>query len=117
MKRHDALRQVFARRATARAKPAPVRIATALAGLVAAVASLPLVVVLPELGIPLLLLALRLLAIEFDWAAHAYAWVIWRWDQSKTWFHNASKPAQAATMLVLVALAVALVWLLIHEFA
>jgi hypothetical protein len=32
-----------------------------------------LAVIAPELGLPLLLLGLRLLALEFDWAARAYA--------------------------------------------
>lgn len=32
----------------------------------------PLSVVTPEFGLPLLLFGLRLLALEFDWAAHLY---------------------------------------------
>ena len=33
----------------------------------------PLAVIAPELGVPLVLLGLRLLALEFNWAARAYA--------------------------------------------
>src|SRR5687767_4974724 len=92
--RDAALQRVLEQRDTGRARPKPIRIATAAAGALAAIAAIPITIVLPELGIPLLLIALRLLAVEFDWAARAYAWVVWRWDQAKTWFRNASRPAR-----------------------
>lgn len=114
--RESALERVLARRVAGRARAAPLRIAVAVAGAVAGLAAIPLAIVLPELGIPLLLVALRLLAVEFDWAARAYAWVIWRWHQVTHWFAQASTPARAATVLALVAIAVGLVWLLAHEF-
>jgi len=75
----------------------------------------PLVVVLPELGVPLLLLALRLLAVEFDWAAHSYAWVLWRWQQAVVWFHGSLAPVRTLVVLALLAVGVALLWLLVHE--
>ena len=113
--RDAALQRVLVQREADRARPKPIRIAAATAGALAALAAIPLIVVLPELGVPLLLIALRLLAVEFDWAAQAYAWVIWRWSQARHWFANASKPARAATVILLVAIAVALIWLLAHE--
>ena len=114
--RDIALQRVLEQRDTGRARPKPIRIATAAAGALAAIAAIPITIVLPELGIPLLLIALRVLAIEFDWAARAYAWVVWRWSQAMHWFANASQPARAATIIVLVAIATALLWLLAHEF-
>src|SRR5690349_8151145 len=92
--REAALKRVLERRAAARAQPLPVRIVLAVAGVLAMAIAIPLVVVLPELGVPLLLLALRMLAVEFDWAAHGYAWVIWRWGQVRAWFANASTPVK-----------------------
>lgn len=55
-----------------------------------AFAAFPLVIVPPELGIPALLLALRLLAVEFDWAARSYAWVVGRWGRVTAW-HRARR--------------------------
>jgi hypothetical protein len=97
-----------------RARPPAVRALVALAGVGLLVASVPALVVLPEAGVPLLLLALRLLAVEFDWAAGAYAWVVWRSAQLKAWFGSRPRPVRALIVLALVALAVLLVWLLLH---
>ena len=49
------------------------------AGLVGAVLVLPL----PELGLPLLLTGLRLLALEYEWAARAFVPVARLWDRVK----------------------------------
>ena len=114
--REAALARVIGQRSSGRARPPALRIVVAAVGLVAAIAAVPLVVVLPELGVPLLLLALRLLAVEFDWAARSYAWVIWRWEQAKAWYHGASTPVRALVVFVLLALAAGLLWLLAHEF-
>ena len=114
--REAALKRVMKQQTVGRARPRALRLAMASIGLVIAVVAVPLVVVLPELGVPLLLVALRLLAVEFDWAARSHAWVIWRWGQAKAWYHGASRPVQALVALVLLALLVALGWLLVHEF-
>jgi hypothetical protein len=122
MVQHDSLEreaawgQVMEQRTVGRARPPALRILMAAVGLVAAIVSVPVVVVLPELGVPLLLLALRLLAVEFDWAARSYAWVLWRWEQAKAWYAGASAPVRALVVLVLLALAAGLLWLLAHEF-
>lgn len=114
--REAALERVMEQRRIGRARPPALRILVAAFGLAAAVAAVPLVVVVPELGVPLLLVALRLLAVEFDWAARSYAWVMWRWGQAKAWYHGASAPVRALVVLVLLALLAGLVWLLAHEF-
>ena len=113
--REAALARVMEERRIGRARPTALRVLVAAVGLVAAVLAVPLVVVLPELGVPLLLVALRLLAVEFDWAARSYAWVIWRWGQARGWYAASSAPVRALVVLVLLALAAALVWLLVHE--
>ena len=113
--REAALQRVMEQRRVGRARPTALRVLVAGAGLVALVAAVPLVVVLPELGVPLLLLALRLLAVEFDWAARGYAWVIWRWGQARAWYAAASAPVRALVVLVLLALAAGLAWLFVHE--
>jgi len=50
-----------------------------LVGLLGAVLLLPL----PELGLPLFLVGLRLLALEYEWAARAYVPVARFWDRVK----------------------------------
>jgi len=50
-----------------------------LVGLLGAVLLLPL----PELGLPLFLVGLRLLALEYEWAARAYVPVARFWDRIK----------------------------------
>ena len=115
-RRDEALVRVLDHRERGRSRSAAARLS--LAGLVTLllIASVPLVVVLPELGVPALLVAFRLLAVELDWAARAYAWVDWRFTQSRDWFHRQSQVVRAVVLVGLLAVAVALVWLLIHEF-
>jgi hypothetical protein len=113
--REAALGRVMEQRRVGRARPPALRILMAAVGLAAAIVAAPLVVVLPELGVPLLLLALRLLAVEFEWAARSYAWVLWRWGQAQAWYRGASAPARALVVLALLALLAGLLWLLAHE--
>ena len=109
----ESLARVLAHRERGRARPLPARAALALLGAVLLVVSVPLVIVLPEAGVPAALFALRLLAVEVDWAAKAYAWVDWRFTQALRWFRRQSRLVRAGVILALLALAVALVWLLL----
>ena len=114
--RHQALARVLEHRERGRRRSAAARLVLAGLGAALLLSSVPLVVVLPELGVPDLLVALRLLAVEADWAAKAYAWVDWRFTQARDWFHRQSQVVRAAVLLGLIAVAVALIWLVIHEF-
>nr|WP_245604931.1 hypothetical protein [Mycobacterium genavense] len=67
--RADALARVLAYRTRGRAKPLPIRAGLAVLGGMLLVASIPLIVLLPEVGIPAPLVAFRLLAVEALWAA------------------------------------------------
>jgi hypothetical protein len=111
--RDAALSRVFAYRERGRARPMPVRAALAVCGGVLLVASIPMIVLLPELGMPALLIALRLLAVEADWAARAYAWTDWRFTQMRDWFHRQSRLVRWAIVAGLLLVAAAIVWFLI----
>jgi hypothetical protein len=111
--REDAVASVYARRARHRAKSLPVRVVWAATGLVVFVASIPLIVVAPELGLPLVLVALRMLALEFDWAAKAYARIEWRWRRFRTWWRGRSRALRAAVILGAIAVVIAIVSVLV----
>jgi hypothetical protein len=114
--RAAALTRVLAYRERGRARPMPIRATLALIGGVLLVGCIPMIVLLPEFGIPALLVAFRLLAVEADWAARAYAWTDWRFTQMRDWFHRQSRPARAAIVVGLLLVAAALVWLIVYEF-
>lgn len=114
--RDDALARVLAYRERGRANGIPIRAAVAVLGAVLLIAAVPMLVALPEFGIPALLVAFRLLAVEADWAARAYAWTDWRFAQLAQWFHGQSPLARAVIVIGLLVLAVALVWLVVVEF-
>jgi hypothetical protein len=114
--RDEALARVLRHRDRGRSRSLTARIALAGLGAVLLLASVPLVVVLPEFGVPALLVALRLLAVEADWAARTYAWVDWRFTQARDWLRRQSRPVRWVVLLLLLAAALALVWLLVHEF-
>lgn len=108
-RRDEALARVLARRERHRHRAKGIRILTAAGGFVLAVPGLVLAIPLPELGIPLLLVGLSLLALEFDWAARAYARVVQLWE----WL----KALPSSVKLILAILAVTgvialVVWLL-----
>ena len=111
--RDAALSRVFAYRERGRARPMPVRAALAVFGGVLLVASIPMIVLLPEVGIPALLIALRLLAVEADWAARSYALTDWRFTQMRDWLHRQSRLVRWAIVVGLLLVAAAIVWLLI----
>ena len=115
--RDEALARVLKHRERGRRRSPAVRVVLAGLGTLLVLASVPLVVVLPELGIPALLVGLRLLAVEADWAARAYAWVDWRFTQARDWLDRQSRAVRALVVVGLLAAAIALVWLLVHGLA
>ena len=114
--RDAALARVLEYRERGRARPMPTRATLAVLGGVLLLACIPLIVLLPEVGIPGLLVAFRLLAVEVDWAARAYAWTDWRFTQLHDWFRRQSGLIRAAILIGLLFVAVALVWLIVYEF-
>ena len=114
--RDGALARVLDYRVRGRAKALPVRASLAVLGGVLLVASIPLIVLLPELGVPALLVALRLLAVEALWAARAYAWTDWRFAQLRHWFHGQSGIIRGLIVVGLILLAVAIVVVFGYEF-
>lgn len=113
--RDEALSRVLAYRERGRSRPTVVRASLAVLAGALLIASIPLIVLLPELGIPALLVAFRLLAVEADCAARAYAWTDWRFTQARAWLHRQSGFVQAAVIGALLLVAVALVWLVVDE--
>jgi hypothetical protein len=82
--RDSALTRALARRARHRRRSPVLRILTVAAGAVVCVIALVLLLV-PELGLPVLVAGLGLLALEFDWAARALARLIARVSRVKRW--------------------------------
>lgn len=113
--RDESLARVLAYRERGRSRSWFTRLFLAFTGALLLVASAPLVIVLPEVGVPALLVGLRLLAVEAEWAAKAYAWIDWRFSQARDRFHRQSGPTRAVVIAVLLLVAVALIWLLIRE--
>lgn len=104
-------------RARARGRSRALRACSAVVGALLFALSVPLVAVLPEVGVPALLVGLRLLAVEADWAAQAYASIDWRFGQARAWLGRQTSTTRAAIAVVLVLLAVALIWFLAGELA
>jgi hypothetical protein len=114
--RDEALARVLAYRERGRSRAMPLRLLVAVLGGVLLVVSVPLIILLPEAGIPALLVAFRLLAVEADWAARAYAWTDWRFAQLHGWFKRQSRPARTAIVLGLILVAVAIIVVFVYEF-
>ncbi len=103
--------RVEERRERHRRRPLVLRALTVAGGFALLVPAVLLVPLVPELGVPLLLAALGLLALEFAWAARALAWTIRRWDAAKAWWRRQRggvKLAVVVAAVLLVAAAVAL---------
>ena len=83
MTQEDARARLEAARARHRQRSRVARIPIVIGGGFLALAGAVLLVPLPELGLPLLLVGLRLLALEYEWAARAYVPVARLWDRLK----------------------------------
>ena len=109
MSSDDARAALEAARARHRERSPVERLATVAAGWLVAGIGLLAVVPLPEVGLPLLLLGLRLLALRYDWAARAYLPVARLWERLKAlpgW-------AKITAALVGAALVAGLIWWLV----
>ncbi|MCS7006395.1 MAG: hypothetical protein RMM28_02320 [Thermoleophilia bacterium] len=95
-----------AARARHRARSASARRLTLAGGWLAGGVGVLLLVPLPEVGFPSLLLGLRLLALEHDWAARAYAPVAQAW----AWLKGLPIVAKVAIGLATIAVVAVLVW-------
>ncbi len=113
--REAAFKRVMERRAAGRAQSVFRRALRALLGLLLLSVALLILIPLPELGVPTTLLALRLLAVEFEWAARGYAWVAWRWEQLRRWLRSRSPATRATLGLLLLAVVALIVWLLAFD--
>jgi len=71
--REEVLEKILRQRERHRERSVFVRAGVVVAGGTTSAFAGLLAVVAPEFGLPLLLLGLKLLALEFDWAARAYA--------------------------------------------
>jgi len=77
-----------------------------IVGSLLGVAGLVLVVPAPEVGFALLLVSLRLLALEFEWAARAYEPVLRAWERVKA----APRGVKLGVGVAVVAAVVATAW-------
>jgi len=68
----EILEKVLRRRERHRERSLPVRAGVVIAGSAVSLFAALLSVITPEFGLPLLLFGLRILALEFDWAARLY---------------------------------------------
>jgi hypothetical protein len=116
MGRDAALARVLTYRERGRARPTLVRVSLAVLAGILLLACVPLMVLLPEAGVPLLLVGFRLLAVEVDWAARAYAWTDWRVTQLRDWFDRQSGFTRASILAGLLLVVVALVWWIVVQF-
>ena len=113
--REAALKRVMEHRAAGRAQSVFRRSLRALLGLLLLIVAVLILIPLPELGVPTMLLALRLLAVEFEGAARGYAWVAWRWEQLRRWLRSRSPATRAALTLLLLAFVALIMWLLVFD--
>lgn len=108
--RDSALARLHARRERGRARRPLVRVILGGIGALLLIASIPLIVVFPEAGIPVLLIALRLLAVEVDWAARAYVWTDWRFCQARDWLYRQPRAVHWAMGIGFLVLGAVIVW-------
>jgi len=64
----------------------------------------------PEAGLPLLLVALGLLSLEFDWAARLMGQVIAWAAHIRTWFQRLSRPNKALVVMAQLGLIALIIW-------
>lgn len=101
-----AIARAASRRDRHQQRPLIVRVLVVAAGVLLTAPGLLLVWVIPGVGLLLLLTGLRMLSLEFEWAAKAQGWVEWRSHQIRNWFGRQSLTVKIGFPLLLVATAV-----------
>ncbi|MGH4033621.1 hypothetical protein ACQB60_32360 [Actinomycetota bacterium Odt1-20B] len=104
------LARIAARRERLRGRSGVVRVLAVGAGALMSLGGLVLMVLLPELAIPLLLGGLSLLALEFAWATRAVVRVEWWTVLLRRWLARRSPVAKALLFLAVIAVAVLVLW-------
>ena len=89
------------------------RVTRTLLGFALLVAGAPLAILLPEIGIPLVLVGLRLLAPYYVWAGRANAWVSERWERAHAWYARQPYLVRVAVLLATSLLAIVVLALLL----
>ena len=84
-----------------------------LVGLALLLAAAPIVLILPELGVPMVIVGLQVLAPVYGWAARALAWVSARWERAQAWFERQPYLVKAGTVLGLGLIGVAILVIVI----
>ncbi|MBO2455440.1 hypothetical protein J4573_50765 [Actinomadura barringtoniae] len=110
--RRATLARIAAQRERMRGRPI-IRFLAAGAGILMGLASLPLLIVLPELGIPLLLGGLGLLALRFDWASRAVVKAEWWTLLFRRWLARQSRAVRIALLVAVIAVAALIIWLIL----
>lgn len=111
--RRASLARVAARRERHRHRPFLVRVVAVGAGFLLGLVGLAFVWWLPELGLPLLIAGLGLLALEFEWAARTQATVEWRALVFRRWWGRLPAAVKVVLVLGAVAAVAVLVWVII----
>ncbi|MFD0360715.1 PGPGW domain-containing protein [Nocardia sp. GCM10030253] len=106
--RETAARRVAARRQQHRQRSWLIRVPVAGAGVVLGIAGVPLLLI-PEFGLPLVMVSLRLLALEFEWATRAQGWVERQTIRARRWFDRQSPTVKAGLALATLAVVVVIV--------
>lgn len=103
----DVLDRVLQARDRHRSRPLPARVALDTVAIVISIVGVVLLIE-PEIGLPVLLGGLRLLAYEFDWAARSYARVERRWQRVRARYKRLlSSKLRVVGVAVVLAIAVA----------
>ncbi|NNH71344.1 hypothetical protein HLB23_15985 [Nocardia uniformis] len=97
--------RVVARRERHRRRSLIVRIPVALAGALLGIVGVPLLLI-PEFGVPAVLLSLRLLALEFAWATRAQSWIERKYSAFRRWFAERSMTFKVGVTLAVLAVVV-----------
>jgi hypothetical protein len=82
-----------------------------LTGFLLLLAGVTVTIPLPEFGIPLVLVGLRLLGERFEWARQANQWLDAKWSALRIRFHELPAVTRVAILGTLAVVAIALVWL------
>jgi hypothetical protein len=96
----EAVAGVFARRERHRQRPLPLRIAATLAGFLLLALGGVRLLILPEVGLPVVFAALALLALEFDWAARLLARAVRLAGRARGRFASLPAPARVAAIAI-----------------
>jgi uncharacterized protein (TIGR02611 family) len=112
MSAQNFVHKITAKRQNHLKRPVIIRALYVVFGFILLLPGIPLLALFPEAGIPLVLIGLGFLSLEYTWAGKILLWFARVIDKIIAWYRSLSRPIRYTIELLFLLLAIYITWLI-----